>query len=84
MPTKIRFQTITPNDLANVNSFRKWIKKNLEHLYTRKDVPTEHLLIYIDYMKSIIQKNKKVDVPFWMSLIRKLDSDIKSLKKVEE
>lgn len=83
MPTKIRYQPITHKDLINPNVFRQWIKKNLEHLYIRKNIPNEHLLIYLDYIKSIISK-APVDVPFWMDMVRKLESDIKSIKNVEE
>lgn len=84
MPTTIRHQQITLKDLGNTHAFRTWIKNNLQHLYVRKNIPTEHLLIYLDYVKRIIQKDEQIDVPFWMDIIRKLESEIKSIKKVEE
>lgn len=84
MTTKIRNQKITQADLIKPNAFRNWIKNNLEHLYVRKNIPNDHLLIYLDYVKGVIGKSKDVDVPTWMDLIRKIESEIKSIKKVEE
>ncbi len=84
MPTAIRYQKIMPQNLINPNAFRLWIKENLGHLYIRQNIPVDHLLIYLDYVRQTISKNEQIDVPFWMDMVRKLESEIKSIKKVEE
>ena len=84
MPTKIRYQKITPKDLTSPHAFKLWIQNNLEHLYVGKNIINEHLLIYLDYVEQVIRKSNQIDRPFWMEIIRKLNADLKSIKKVEE
>jgi hypothetical protein len=71
-------------DLFTVESFRRWIKKHFQHLYLKSDIPLEHLLIYLNYIRSLIFNLDDVDKSFWVKLIGNLEKDINSLKRVEE
>ena len=78
------YKQLSLEDLKSVHSFRLWIKESLSHLYTNKEITNTHLLIYLDYMKSVIAEAENVDKPFWLNLIRQLENKLKSLKRVEK
>ncbi len=71
-------------DLASVDNFRRWVKNNLSHIYHGKKIPQDHLLICLDYIRDVVNKSGEIDVPFWMQLIRELESDLKSIKEAEK
>jgi hypothetical protein len=66
-------------DLDTVFTFKHWVKENLE-IYrdksgTDKDtkvVPYEHLLIYLEYLSTIIMDNKDIDRSAWLKQVGRL------------
>lgn len=79
-----RYNSISQNNLLNVNSFRIWIKENLNHIYNNKKIPAPQLLIYLDYIKKSIQDKNPDDLKFWMDLIRKIEVDLTAIAEVEK
>lgn len=79
---------ISPEDLGGVEAFRVWIKNNLKHLYKPqeqdKKIPNEHLLIYLDYVKRVVIDSEQIEHPFWLRLIRTMESELQAIKRVEE
>lgn len=80
---KDSFKRITPVDLENAEAFRSWIRESLPSLYRDKNIDDNHLLIYLDYIKGVVNDNKELDRSTWNKLILKLDSDIKTIIKAE-
>lgn len=83
MPSEIRFSKLNAEDLASPESFRIWIKKNLKNVYLNKEIPNEHLLIFLGYVNTLIFNDRSLDRNSWLSLIRDMESRLKSLKNME-
>jgi len=79
-----RFQKLELSDIRSVNSFRIWIKNSLGNIYANKEVPNEHLLIYLNYVEEVVNNKENIDKVLWLKQLRKLESDIISLNKVEK
>lgn len=72
---------LEPNNLINPEAFRNWLKKGLESLYSKKKIPNAHLLIYLEYIKKMVNESQHLDPAFWGKLIRDLESDIQALER---
>jgi hypothetical protein len=69
-------------DLADVTALKNWLRKNLG-LYSHK-IPNAHLLIYIDYIKTMVMNEDNIDKGYWLDLIKDLESKVRTFKRVEE
>jgi hypothetical protein len=74
---------MNPEDLKTPQAFRTWITQKMEHLYENKEIPNDHLLIYLDYVERVVSESGEIDNPFWLKLVRQLRSNLKTLKRVE-
>jgi len=72
------------SDIESPESLRNWIKKNLENIYMNNEVSNDHLLIYLDYLKSNLKKTEEIDVPCWSRSLTKLQLTVEKLLKWEE
>jgi len=84
MPNTNRYNTIRLDNLKSLEAFRMWIKENLPNLYRNKKIPDEHLLIFLSYIKRVMSEAEEIDKSFWLSLVRQLESNLKSINRVEE
>jgi hypothetical protein len=81
MPTNVK---LNPSDLVTVEAFRTWIKESLPNLYFQKEIPYQHLLIYLEYIRELISVNKELDSAFWNQITRDLESNIESLERNDD
>jgi len=84
MSTQNQFDILKPINIQSIQAFRGWIKEKMPHLYPGKEIPEEHLLIFLGYVKNKVEEAREIDRAFWLSLIRGLESKINSIKRVEE
>ena len=67
------------DDLDTVFTFKHWVKDNVELYKDKKgtndkikNVPYEHLLIYLEYLTDTIMRNKEIDRSAWLKQIGRL------------
>jgi hypothetical protein len=73
-----RIAQLKHEDLVSGVSLKNWLKENL-HAYTNKDVPDEHLLIYVDYIEGKVRENDSIDKRIWLKTIGELKERIEAV-----
>ena len=70
-------------NLNDIASFKDWIHNNIDINFEDDKIPNHVMLIYLDYISKQI-KEQDEDCLLWSKIIRKLESDIKSLNRAEQ
>lgn len=70
-------------NLNDIASFKDWIHNNIDINFEDDKIPNHVMLIYLDYISKQI-KEQDEDFLLWSKIIRKLESDIKSLNRAEQ
>ena len=56
-------------DMRSLISFRAWIHENLSLYPEEKDIPTSHVVDFLDYLSHILREQKVKDKKEWMDRI---------------
>lgn len=81
---KERFADLNFSDIESLNSFKIWLKENLDGIYIEKfeEIPESHLKIFIDYMnKKILDSEEipKTSKKNWLKNMRKIETTMKKV-----
>ena len=77
-----RLSRIQHEDIISSAAFKNWLKSNMS-VYVNKEIPNEHLLIYLDYVEERIRENNKIDRAAWLHTAKELREKIKVISENE-
>lgn len=72
---KKKFANLSFENIKSILNFTSWLQKNLPS-YLNKEIPKEHLLIYISYIREQVELEPSVNSMEWKKALVDLENNL--------